>query len=431
MMNPAAFNMSEDHSSGEATASHMESLSHQDNDTIIQTKASCIDSTESMQNDAHPHDDLTEPDPGRKRKHRPSTGDYIVDNPSDEPSSKEPPNGYIHIGYDDPGRIKKPRLDHDVTASDKSLLPMEIWHYIFSYLDPKTLGTLLRVKKTFHSFLVSKQTVPTGNSPSTHGILKPLSANFIWASARKSYYSGMPRPLANMTELDMWQLIGLSTCQSCGKNDLTNQLPTTHVSSWERGPGINGVRIFWPFGIRTCSKCFLEWTKKVSLPIIWNLIVAYASFQKDVDLLLSSFPSFLLPGLSFVLLTSSMHMVSSVTLRMADIPTDLQLSKYYSNSEIDQLMNEFHHVKSLGPAVLEEWMKGLESMGKRKVSDAARWEQWENSGGLHEARLRIYRKATNNLPYGRGKPGSERSSWSPTESINGPTNSGYINGEYD
>ncbi|KAI7972276.1 hypothetical protein EIK77_003700 [Talaromyces pinophilus] len=417
--------MLENHPTG-AIASHTESLSHQDNDTINQTKMPCLDSAESRQDEGHPHDDSTEPVVGRKRKQYPSTGDYIDDNPSDGPSSKETPDGYTHTGYDNPGRIKKAKLDDDKSASDKSLLPMEIWHYIFSFLDPKSLGALLRVKKAFHSFLVSRQVGPAENSSSGHGILKPLSANFIWASARKSYFSGMPRPLANMTELDMWKLIGTTTCQYCGKNDLTNQLPATNVPPWERGPGTNGVRIFWPFGIRTCSKCFLEHTKKVRLLTIWDLIVAYASFQKDVDLLLSSFPSFLLPGLSFVLLTSSMHMVSSVTLRVADIPTDLQLSKYYSNLEIDQLMNEFDDVKSLGPAALEEWMKGLESMGKRKLSDAARWEQWENSGGLHEAHLRYYRKTTNNLPYGRGRPRSERSSWSPAESINGATISGYI-----
>jgi hypothetical protein len=150
-----------------------------------------------------------------------------------------------------------------------------------------------------------------------------------------------------------------------------------------------------------------------------------------VDLVLSSFPSFLLPGLSFVLLTSSMHMVSSVALRLADIPTDLHLSKYYFNSEIDQLMDEFHHVKSLGPAALEEWMKGLESMGKRKLSDAARWEQWENSGGLHEARLRYYGRTTNNPPRSRGMPRSERSSLSPAESVNGATFPGYVHGKYD
>lgn len=132
-----------------------------------------------------------------------------------------------------------------------------------------------------------------------------------------------------------------------------------------------------------------------------------------------------------MLLTSSMHMVSSVALRSADIPTDLHLSKYYSNLEIDQLMNEFHHVKSLGSAALEEWMKGLESMGKRKLSDASRWEQWENSGGLYETRLGYYGRTTDNSPHSRGMPRSERSSFSPTGSANRTTFSGYIRGKYN
>ncbi|EEA22280.1 conserved hypothetical protein [Talaromyces marneffei ATCC 18224] len=407
-MDSVATNILDDHPTGEATASHMESLFHQDNDAILQTSDSCLDSSESKQDDRFPQVDSATPVPGRKRKLHPSRGDHIDGNPLGEPSSKESPSGYIHICHNDSERAKKRKLDHDRTASDRSLLPMEIWHYIFSFLDPKTLGALLRVNKSFHLFLASKQPTPAENSSSTHGILKPLSANSIWSSARKSYHSGMPRPLANMTELDMWRLIGATTCQACGKNGLTNQLPSTNLTPWERGPGTNGICIFWPFGIRTCSKCLLEHTKK------------------DVDLVLSSFPSFLLPGLSFVLLTSSMHMVSSVALRSADIPTDLHLSKYYSNLEIDQLMNEFHHVKSLGSAALEEWMKGLESMGKRKLSDASRWEQWENSGGLYETRLGYYGRTTDNSPHSRGMPRSERSSFSPTGSANRTTFSGYI-----
>lgn len=260
MMDPAAFNMLEDHPTGGATASHMESLSHQDNDTILQT--TCPDSTESRQDVGYPHDDSIATVPGRKRKQSSSQGDHLGDSSSAEPSSKDNP-GHIHIGHDNSGRTKKPRLDNDGTASKRSLLPMEIWHYIFSFLDPKSLGALLRVNKAFYSFLASKQPGPADNSSSAHGILKPLVANSIWSSARKSFYSGMPRPLANMTELDMWKLIGTIACQYCGKNGLSNQLPATNVSPWERGPGTNGVRIFWPFGIRTCSQCLLEHTKKV------------------------------------------------------------------------------------------------------------------------------------------------------------------------
>jgi hypothetical protein len=120
--------------------------------------------------------------------------------------------------------------------------------------------------------------------------------------------------------------------------------------------------------------------------------------SQDVDLVLSPLPTFLLPGLSFVLITPSMHMVPSVVLRSNEIPADLHLTKYYFNSDIEYLIQEFDHVKSLGPATLEEWIKGLESKGKRKMADAARWEQWENSGGLYEVRLDCCGRITNNDP---------------------------------
>lgn len=91
-----------------------------------------------------------------------------------------------------------------------------------------------------------------------------------------------------------------------------------------------------------------------------------------------------------------MHMISSVALRSNEIPTNLHPTKYYFNSDIEYLMQEFEHVKSLGSAALEEWIKGLESKGKRKMADAARWEQWENSGGLDEARLQSCGRLANN-----------------------------------
>lgn len=261
----------EDPSTTGATASHLESLSHQDNDTTSQTKTPGLEPIDSTQDDSHSHDDSAEFVPGRKRKQSPSTGDNIDVYPSNEPFPKGNPDGYKFIDCDNLERIKRPRLDHDKANSDKSLLPMEIWHHIFSILDPKTLGALLRVNKSFNSFLASGQTGPTEKSSSACGILRPVSADYIWASARKSCYPGMPRPLANMTELDMWKLIGATTCQSCGKKDLNTQLPATNVQPWERGPGTNGVRIFWPFRIRTCSKCFLEKTQKVRLPTDWSL----------------------------------------------------------------------------------------------------------------------------------------------------------------
>ncbi|EED15957.1 conserved hypothetical protein [Talaromyces stipitatus ATCC 10500] len=401
-MDQAASNMSDEQPTEGATGSHLESLSHQDNDTVFMTSEAQSDSAKLMKKEGISDGNPTGLVLGRKRKEYPSEGDDVGDDRSEQPPRS--------VGQDGSGRTKKPKLEYGNPASHRLPLPMEIWQYIFLFLDPKTLGSFLRVNKNFYSFLTSKAGGQTENSASTQGILKPMSANSIWSSVRKSFYPGMPRPLANMTELDMWRLIGTTVCQDCGKNDQNNELPTANLPPWEKGPGTNGVRIFWPFGIRTCSKCFLERTKK------------------DVDLVLSSFPSPLLPGLSFVLLTPSMHMVSSVALRSSNIPTNLHLAKYFSNSEIDHLMNELHHVKSLGSAVLEEWMKGLESMGKRKLADAARWEQWENSGGLHEVKLRYHRKTTNSPPHSHYMHRSKGSSLSPSRSVIAAISPGYIHG---
>jgi hypothetical protein len=40
----------------------------------------------------------------------------------------------------------------------------------------------------------------------------------------------------------------------------------------------------------------------------------------------------------------------------------------------------------MGSAVAEEWLKGLDTRGKARINDIARWERWQASGGL--ARLR-------------------------------------------
>ncbi|KAL1850788.1 hypothetical protein Plec18170_006622 [Paecilomyces lecythidis] len=58
------------------------------------------------------------------------------------------------------------------------------------------------------------------------------------------------------------------------------------------------------------------------------------------------------------------------------------MTKYYYKPHIDRLKRKFEDVKSLGPAAVEEWIKGLESKGKEHLADSARWEQWEVNGGL-------------------------------------------------
>lgn len=107
-----------------------------------------------------------------------------------------------------------------------------------------------------------------------------------------------------------------------------------------------------------------------------------------MDVLLSSLPTSLLPGLCFALVTSSMHVISSVALKSNQVPAE-QMSKYYYDNDIQCLLDEFERVKALGSAVLEEWTKGLESERAMKMTDIARWEQWEKSGGLQDVRGKL------------------------------------------
>lgn len=104
--------------------------------------------------------------------------------------------------------------------------------------------------------------------------------------------------------------------------------------------------------------------------------------------MLSSLPASLIRGLCFAFVTSSMHVVSSVAVKTNQVDPG-QLSKYYYDNDIQCLLGEFERVKALGSAALEEWTKGLESERATKMTDIARWEQWEKSGGLQDVRGKL------------------------------------------
>ena len=89
-----------------------------------------------------------------------------------------------------------------------------------------------------------------------------------------------------------------------------------------------------------------------------------------------------MPGLPFAFFTPSLNFVASFTLRSTTPPPNLQLTKYYFRPQIDELQRKLDHAKALSLAAAEEWYKGLEMSGKQMLADAARWEQWETSGGL-------------------------------------------------
>jgi len=103
---------------------------------------------------------------------------------------------------------------------------------------------------------------------------------------------------------------------------------------------------------------------------------------QEIDLLLSSsIPSPLLAALPFVFFTNELHVISPTTLQSGQHPSGIQITKHFSNAEVEEIKREFEDVKAMGSATAEEWIKGLEGRGKERRNDAARWERWEAGGG--------------------------------------------------
>lgn len=172
---------------------------------------------------------------------------------------------------------KKVRLEHAVSGEsgsnagrvkDKSRLPPEVWHRVFAFCPPKTLGNLLSVNKLFHDYLAPSpasrcdhpKSIPKGEFP-----LSPLQPNNIWKASRRLFCPNMPAPLRCMSELQMWRLICSTRCEECGRAATCAAAPA--ISNTEHGPGFDGVSVVWPLGIRVCGPCLLKKTVKVRSPL--------------------------------------------------------------------------------------------------------------------------------------------------------------------
>lgn len=195
---------------------------------------------------------------GRKRKHSSSNDGCLLDRVLESLISTD--QGKSTFDCDQGIPPKKLKWRNDGTPQTWFRLPMEVWQYVFSFLDPKTLGLLLRVNKAFHSYLTSGENFP--QNISTQGVLNPMNSESIWSYSRKFFYPGMPRPLANKSELEMWNLIGATSCQFCRKPDLSRS-SITSFPPLENDSGVEGVCIVWPFAIRTCAECLSARTRKV------------------------------------------------------------------------------------------------------------------------------------------------------------------------
>ncbi|KAI0599317.1 hypothetical protein F4775DRAFT_550823 [Biscogniauxia sp. FL1348] len=294
----------------------------------------------------------------QSQKRKPSS----VDN---DPSTHTIPSKKAKIGGKGLGRP----MSSGVCPSDKSRLPAEIWHRIFTFVPPKSLGNLLCANKLFNAYLDPfssfQSSYPVSHSQSH---ISPLEPDVIWQASRRKYFlHKMPIPLKGRTELDMWRLACAKRCQICGQ--AKPSMSSSSSDQWRCGPGPDGIRTVWVFGLTSCATCLGKGT------------------MKEIDVLLSpSIPSLLMPALPFVLITSDMHIVPSAMLQSEQIPPGLQVTKIFHSGSIEKLRQEFLSVKEMGEATVEEWLKGLEDRGKEHLNDAYRWEKWEYAGGALQRR---------------------------------------------
>lgn len=153
-------------------------------------------------------------------------------------------------------------LDIPTIPSDSSPFPPEIWHHIFTFTTPKSLGKLLRVNRLFNGYLL-RQPSSVEHIPSlaSRGALSRLQPNAIWRASRRLFWPRMPGPLRDHSEVDMWRLICSQSCQLCGQKA---QGQADLRDPWHAGPGSAGLATIFPFAITSCGPCLLKTTVKVS-----------------------------------------------------------------------------------------------------------------------------------------------------------------------
>jgi hypothetical protein len=198
--------------------------------------------------------DQTNPasDSSKKRKYPDSTGETLVHNGGPHEFRKRLKADEDFQNHWTPdGRLRR----------DKSLLPAEIWHHIFTFCPPRILGVLLRVNKSFNAYL-DPSPLDYPITPLSRSALQLMKPDAIWQASRRLFRPGMPAPLTRKSELDMWKLACCFSCQFCGKrrSQLNPMLP---LDLWRPGPGENGVVPIWSFGIRTCGPCLQQRSSKV------------------------------------------------------------------------------------------------------------------------------------------------------------------------
>lgn len=142
-------------------------------------------------------------------------------------------------------------------------LSAELWQHIFCFVPPVFLGRLLRVDHAFHTYLTQNKANEQEPKRESYNAVKPLGSEAIWASSRRRFGRGLPKPISGLLELDMWKLLRGRKCQVCGEAKASG-LSFSADSPWEAGPGATGLRVVWPWGVRICGHCMQSCSEKVN-----------------------------------------------------------------------------------------------------------------------------------------------------------------------
>lgn len=292
--------------------------------------------------------------------------------------------------------------------TDRSLLPMEIWHHVFAFTHPRALGRSMQVSKVFKNCLDSSSSPKSFNLASLSvSVVHARTPEAIWQASRRRYYPKMPSPLQDFTELEMWRLACNPSCQTCQRKGIV--VSTAAQDQFHSGPGQDGVCAIWAFGIRACGPCLQTRTVKVGA---LYLDISYFSLsvrigtknRQEIELLVSDFPSPLIAALPFIFITAEFHIASAAVLQQGPPPANIQISKCFLTEHVDAIKAEFVQVKSMGPGTTEEWLKGLEERGRSRKNDAAKWERWELNGGVERMQRTIPLEASESFSMPKGLP---------------------------
>lgn len=182
--------------------------------------------------------------------------------------------------FSDDMNNKRPRLsdmdtDNGISEAPRKIvlrrrltlvdLPPEIQQHIFTFVDPVSLGRLIRVNRRFRALLDPAVSLPPASDHKMQ--LAMQTQDLIWAISRRTFLQGFPKPMDKMTELEMWRLVRGRSCQFCGESSQKAE-PFPASDPWSAGPGPEGVRTIWPFRIRSCASCLQPRLVKVNHPLI-------------------------------------------------------------------------------------------------------------------------------------------------------------------